>query len=341
MARISLAGHICVDLKPQLGATVTLDPGRLTEVGPLAITLGGSVANTARTLSSLGSAVTAYANVGSDELGVVVQERLGGSLVTPRIRVHQTATSYSLVLEPDGADRSFWHHAGANVVAEEPELDFVECDLLHIGYPSLLPRLVGANGRRFAALLARARRNGVSTSVDLAVVDRSSAAGAVDWSSALRRITAEADVITPSVDDLASALGIDRKASGPGLAQELAETLISWGAAVVVISDGPAGLVLRTGDVARLRRAGRALSSNAEMWADQSLQESARPVTKIVTTNGAGDASSAGILFGIAEGLSPAEALRVATACSAGVLSGHTVTTESANSDTVLRTSVT
>ena len=45
-----------------------------------------------------------------------------------------------------------------------------------------------------------------------------------------------------------------------------------------------------------------------------------------VTTNGAGDASTAGLLYGIAAGAGPEGAARLAAACSAALVSGRATT---------------
>ncbi len=59
MHRIAVAGHICVDIRPQLSDTVQFDPGKLIEVGPVGLALGGSVWNTGRALTAMGTPVTA------------------------------------------------------------------------------------------------------------------------------------------------------------------------------------------------------------------------------------------------------------------------------------------
>lgn len=53
---ISVAGHFCVDLVPQLHSA-RVEPGQLIEVGPLDVRLGGCVANTGLALRDLGADV--------------------------------------------------------------------------------------------------------------------------------------------------------------------------------------------------------------------------------------------------------------------------------------------
>jgi quinol monooxygenase YgiN len=60
----------------------------------------------------------------------------------------------------------------------------------------------------------------------------------------------------------------------------------------------------------------------AESWADHSLTAPPLPAEHPVTTTGAGDASTAGLLFGLSQGATPDQAMALASACSAAVISG-------------------
>lgn len=321
MRRVAIAGHICVDLSPGLGAPAVVEPGGLVDVGPLTIGVGGCVANTARAMVRLGHPVTVYATVGDDDLGDVVRRGLTGSdLIDAHVRVVPIATSYSLVIEQPGVDRVFWHHLGANAVVDGTDIVLDDLDLLHIGYPSLLPRLVAEGGAALSALLAAAKAAGVTTSIDLAVVDPDSAAGAVDWRALLRSIAPGIDILTPSLDDLTSAFGLPRVLD-LDLAEQLADELVSWGVGVVAVSCGSLGVALRTSGESRLHTAGRALAPLAGEWADVSLRGPATPLTTLRTTNGAGDASTAGLLHAVSQGAGPALALQTAAASSAAQIS--------------------
>ncbi|SDZ57269.1 carbohydrate kinase family protein [Herbiconiux ginsengi] len=333
MTAMVVAGHICLDLTPQLGASARLDPGRLIDVGPLGIGLGGCVANTGLALADLGADVSLHSTVGDDELG-----RILADTVARRPRLHSDlhvapgrTTSYSLVLEPAGHDRTFWHHTGANAVFTGDTLDVGDAPLLHVGYPPLLPALLDDGGAPLERLLRRARERGATTSLDLAVVDPSSEVGSVDWTGVLRRAAAMTDILSPSLDDLTSALGAT---SGiPPLpaataAQAYADLLLGWGAAVVAISAGSDGLLLRTASAERLQRGGRLLAPLASSWADTSLRVRPFLVERVVTTNGAGDASTAGLLFAVSRGASPTLAAHTAAAAAAAVISGRRPTAE-------------
>jgi mannose-6-phosphate isomerase len=321
---IAVAGHICVDVTPELGPTAQLTPGRLIEVGPLALELGGCVANTARALGALGVPVLASALTGDDELGRYAQRavaELPG--VTGRLTACPgRATSYSLVLEPPRTDRTFWHHTGVNCDFTGASVDLDGADLLHVGYPSLLPGLLTDGGTPLVELLGRARAAGLTTSIDLAVVDPDSAAGRLDWAAILARVLPLVDIVSPSADDLVSALRLTEPVT-PALVETLADRLIGWGAAVVAVSAGAGGVRLRAGSADRLAAAGRVLAPLAGRWAGAARWQAPIAVETVATTNGAGDACTAGLLAAIARGADPRSAALVAVGAAAAAVAGR------------------
>lgn len=353
--RVTVAGHLCLDLTPGLCGTERIDPGHLFEVGPLAVRLGGSVANTGGGLVDLGFPVTLVATVGDDPLGAllhrIIDDRPG---MTARLRrMPAAATSYSLVVETPESDRTFWHHVGGNAHFDGTELDDLSeppdrdgPELLHLGYPNLLPALLTDDGEPLRATLARARERGVVTSLDLAVVDPRSETGRLDWATIVRRVLPETDIITPSIDDLTSALRIDTIegfAEGPvegpdeasiegsaqdALTERLAQQLIDWGAAIAAVTAGPRGLYLAGSSAQRLRTLGgaerQALGElDIDAWAGLRAWVPAYPVRHIVTTTGAGDAATAGFLAGLLTQASPRRCGAMAMASAAAVVSGR------------------
>jgi len=329
VSSIAVAGHLCLDITPLLIGTARLDPGQLVEVGPLSISLGGCVANTGRTLADLGASVTPFATVGDDDLGKVLLTKLDAEgFATPRLTVSpQSTTSYSVVIEAPGVDRTFWHHTGANDEFDGTSVQLGGHDLLHVGYPTLLPGLVADGGGPLRALLARARDAGITTSLDLAVVDRSAAVGALDWHGILESAFAQCDIASPSLDDLTSALRIEEPYS-PELVDRLADRMLEQGVAVVVISAGRHGLRLKTGSAARLHSGGAILAPLADSWADRTLTVLPSRVDEGITTNGAGDASTAGLLFALTRGATPELAAALASASSAVIMAGARPTPE-------------
>mgnify|MGYP000294133147 CR=1 FL=1 len=329
MFKISVAGLVCADIRPSLDESARFAPGRLIEIGPLSMQLGGMVGNTGVDLLDLGAPVRLECGVGDDELGKYVRDSLQarGADIGGIQSVTDVGTSYSLILEPRGVDRTIWHSIGANAKFDGSDVAIDDVDILHVGYPALLPALIADDAAPLDALLTRARAAQVTTSVDLSYVDTASAAASLDWHSMLPLIAGQTDVISPSLDDLTSALGIDEPFSTE-LVDRMLLQLIEWGVAIAAISAGDLGLFLRTAHADRFRRAGRALAAHADIWADHVI--SLPPVWREtpITTNGAGDATSAGLLFGIAAGLGPDQSARLAAACSGALVSGRRTTVD-------------
>ena len=322
-SRISVAGHVCVDLAPGLHREPPREPGGLFDVGALTVTVGGCVGNTALALAGFGIDVDVQAAVGADALGAIARDELASAGIrSSRLRSVDVGTSYSVVIEPPGQDRTFWHHTGANDVFDGTEVDLTGLDLLHVGYPMLLPALVVDDGEPLRRLLARAKDAGVTTSLDLAVLDADGPTGAVDWFVLFARIAPFLDILSPSFDDLVST------SRGPAewsadRERGYAESLLHAGVGVVAISAGARGMSVTTAHADRLGDAGRALASQAEVWADQSFRHDVDVIIKPVSTNGAGDASTAGFLAAVLMGREPRAAAEWASAASRAVLEGR------------------
>jgi sugar/nucleoside kinase (ribokinase family) len=323
MWRATVAGHICADLRPRLGGEERIVPGAITEVGPLDIRPGGSVANTGTDLAALGAEVLLVADLGDDELGSTVLRALlpagadcGGIRQVPGL-----TTSYSLVFEPPGTDRSFWHHVGANASFDGTRVQPDGVDLVHVGYPALLPLLHADCGARLQDLLARTHQAGATTSVDLSVVTSGSPAAHVDWRLLLERTAPSMDLLSPSVDDVVSALGVARPGS-LSEERELGRSLLAMGPAAVLLTDGERGMHLFTASQDRLAHAGRCLAERAAAWADRELYLPASSSGPLATT-GAGDAATAGLLFGVLAGAGAEEAAAIASWAAGLKVAGH------------------
>jgi sugar/nucleoside kinase (ribokinase family) len=310
-----VAGHVCVDLSPELPALPLPRPGELVEIGPLAMSPGGCVSNTAGDLAALGADVHVVGDAGDDELGTALVRmlRARGTRIDQLRLLPGRSTSYSVVVQRPGEDRSFWHHVGANTAFDGSEVDFAGAGLLHVGYPSLLPALIASGGEALQALLARARNDGLTTSLDLAVLDPGSAAAEHDWPALLARVLPLVDVLSPSADDVRSTLHLD-VGEDPESLRRTARRLVDMGAGIVLLTAGPAGLQLSTSDTARLGGAGAMFAGDEARQAQWSGRDEYMPAldVEVHTTLGAGDAATAGLLFGLLAGLDPLESLGLA-----------------------------
>lgn len=315
---VVVAGHLCLDLTPRLPGPPNIEPGRLVDVGPLGVSPGGCVGNTGATLAALGVPARLAASIGTDPLGSLLRSLLERPLldVSGVVAREHTETSYSIVVEAPGTDRTFWHHVGANASFDGADVRVADAAVLHVGYPTHLPALIRDDARPLVDLLTRAHGAGAVTSLDFAEIDPRSSAASLPWESILRRVLPLVDVVSPSVDDLRSMLP-RHELSQAGWA----ELLVSWGAGVAMVSAGADGICVGTGTRDRLARTGRLLAGACDAWADVRLAVPAEPVTATATT-GAGDAASAGFIAAIVAGQSCADAAARAVRTAAARLRG-------------------
>ena len=342
MKPVIVAGHVCLDLTPALDSPPSIEPGRLIGVGPLAISPGGCVSNTGLALAALGVPTQLVADVGCDELGRVLVELLAASAADTAgiARLEGRVTSYSVVVDFAGRDRTFWHHIGANAafdgsgVVERIEkaargVDGPASDgardsaggapepILHLGYSTHLPALYAQGGAALVRLLEAARAAGAMVSLDMAEIDPASAARAVEWERLLGRALPAVDVMKASVDDLVAMMP-GRIGLGP---MGWADLLVELGAAAAVVTAGADGLYLRTGPEERIAGSARTLRAGTRAWSNRELWVPSLAV-RVLATTGAGDVAAAGFVAGLAQDLGPAESALLSAAAAATRISG-------------------
>jgi len=94
-----------------------------------------------------------------------------------------------------------------------------------------------------------------------------------------------------------------------------------------MVSAGRAGAFLAAASRERLDTAGRAVAPNADTWNANELWINAPPVSRPVSTNGAGDTLTAGLLYGLLQHWNPAETGHFAARLAAARIQGHPLTT--------------
>ncbi len=331
---VIVAGHLCLDIIPTFGqerASVEhlLAPGRLVQVGPAQIATGGAVSNTGLALHRLGVATRLMGKVGTDLFGQAILDvirRRDPSLTAGMIVDQTTPSSYTIVINPPGVDRSFLHCPGANDTFSAADIQpeqLAGARIFHFGYPPLMRRMYADGGAELVTLFRRARAAGLITSLDMAHVDSQSAAGQVDWRALLHECLPAVDLFLPSLDEVFFMLDRERfqatveRAGSAGLLAavdgtllgELADQLLTLGAAVVGLKLGEQGLYLRTtSDPARLAPLGL-----KPVWLGRELLAPAFQV-QVAGTTGAGDCAVAGFLAALLRGFPPEAALTAATA---------------------------
>ncbi|HET8977885.1 MAG TPA: PfkB family carbohydrate kinase [Solirubrobacteraceae bacterium] len=334
---VMVAGHVSLDVFPELYGPVRLAPGQLVVVGPAVMSTGGAVANVGVALHRLGTPVELCAKVGDDLFGTAVRDLLGaraprlpdGIAVSPG-----EATSYTIVINPPGEDRSFLHCPGANETFSARDVGYDRLNgvrLFHFGYPPLMPVMFADRGAQLRTMFARVQRSGVATSLDLCEPDPESAAGNVDWPDLLTEVLPFVDVFAPSIDELLFMFdrpAHDRLRAGAPLATVLdrdrlgglGETLTAMGAAVVAIKLADQGLYLRT--ARRVEDLGARLGLDAGAWAAREVFSPCFAPRVLRGTTGSGDATIAGLLASLLRGAGPAEAATAATAVGACSVEG-------------------
>jgi len=284
-----VAGHICLDIIPTFERPVMIVPGKLFKIGPAVVSTGGAVSNTGIALQRLGVRTRLIGKVGDDIFGRAIREIAGSDGM---IVAKGETSSYTVVISPPGVDRAFLHCPGANDTfraADVTDAALRGAKLFHFGYPPLMRRMYRDGGRELASLFRRVKRLGLTTSLDMVMVDPKSEAGRVDWPALLRRVLPYVDIFLPSLDEMQVMIGHRPPAA-------IATQLRDWGAGIVGLKLGDKGLFVR--------------------WPDR---ERVAPCFKVnvVGTTGAGDATIAGFLAGLLRGLPPDDVMTMAVAVGA------------------------
>jgi sugar/nucleoside kinase (ribokinase family) len=336
------AGHICLDIIPDLSGTgesalrSLLRPGRLVEVGAAALSTGGPVSNTGLALHRLGVKTQLMGKVGDDPFGAVVRSLVadrGEGLADGMVVDPAAHTSYTVIISPPGVDRVFLHAPAANNTfgADDVRYDVVAtARLFHFGYPPLMRRIYEDDGAALVEIYRRVRALGVTTSLDMAVPDPTSEAGRADWTTILSRVMPYVDVFLPSIEETLFMLRrkthdrLVAEAEGesllplvtPKLLSDVSRELLTMGGKVVGLKLGDRGFYLRTGGVDKMADLGACTPKDPKAWADRELWTPCFKVD-VVGTTGAGDATIAGFLSALLRGDSVKRAVTMAVAVGA------------------------
>lgn len=347
MKKALIAGHICLDIIPDLSSVPQgqfrklLQPGRLIKAGRATLTTGGTVTNTGLALHRLGIPVLLIGKIGDDDFGRTVSQRINQiqpDLSADLVRDPNVPTSYTIILNPPGFDRTFLHCPGANdffYASDLPRKKLQEADLFHFGYPTLMRSIFRWGGAELISILRRARTCGLTTSLDFSFPDPTSPAGQADWPTILYYSLPYVDLFLPSIEELCYMLDretfetLSRSTEGPfpeavsaDYLHELSDQLLDLGVKIVMIKLGQRGVYLRTAPTPNWRKGGRALEGFDQSWHDRELWAPAFAVT-VQGTTGAGDTAIAGFLSSLLRGSSPETALQMAAGAGACCVSAR------------------
>jgi sugar/nucleoside kinase (ribokinase family) len=298
-----------IDVYPQ--------PERLANIRWQSNAVGGSPANILICLARSGVRfpLEGAGFVGNDKAGsYVIQEcRRHGVSVRHLTRTSRAATSFTDVMTEEAQGRrTFFHDRGANALWKGAGLDFTRtrAKIFHLGQLLLLDSLDAPDARygtRAARLLAKARRAGLKTSIDVVSEEGDRFASVVI--PALK----EVDYCILNEIEAGKTTGTemrlpDGRADAAALPRA-ADALFEHGVHELVVIHLPEGAFART-------REGESL------W-QPSLKLSADYIRGTV---GAGDAFCAGMLLGLHEDWNLDRSLLTATCLAAACLSDATAT---------------
>jgi sugar/nucleoside kinase (ribokinase family) len=281
MKKVLVAGELNVDLVLQ-GYHAFPEPGKEVLVDDFVMVLGSASAICAMGLAKLGMSVSFLGKAGDDPWGHFCLDCLRGrgidvsrALCKPSLKTGVTA---AITSSRDRALVSFLGSIASLTASDVPDEALAEVDHLHVSSYFLQERLRPG----VKALFARARRLGVTTSLDPGFDPTET------WAPDLRATLEEVDVFFPNEDELRGLTGTDDPEK-----------------ALRSLANG------RSRIVAKLGKGGA-----ATLEGDDFLRVPAFATTPLDTT-GAGDSFNAGFLHGWLAGAPTRDALRLGAACGA------------------------
>jgi len=276
---------------------------------------GGSPYNLLIDLAKLGAPfpLSAVGLVGEDEAGrSILRDCQAHSIGTDQLRFTPNApTSFTDVMTVESTGRrTFFHQRGANAHLGPEHFDFsrTAAKIFHLGYLLLLDRLDGLEGGQPASLtvLQRAKAAGLITSVDCVSEDSDR------FESVITPLLPSVDVFFANDFEAEKLTQVQLRPNGqidPGAVAEAGQRLIEQGVESWVVIHFPEAVYACSGD-------------GDTLW-----QPSLRvPPAEIAGAAGAGDALTAGVLFGFHENWPMIDCLQLGVSVAAASLSHPTCT---------------
>ena len=346
--RIICAGHVCIDITPaipDLGRRPIgemLTPGKLVQVGRASLSVGGSVSSTGLGLKVLGADVSLMGKIGRDEFGdLVLKEFRKYEAEEGLIIQDEDATSYTVAIAIPGIDRIFLHHSGANDTFCDRDIPWEKVEgaaLFHFGYPPIMRAVYENRGEELVKILSHARGAGAATSLDLAMVDPDSDAGAQNWREILERALPLVDFFCPSIEELCWMLDPERfdewkaRAAGRDVTtvldvdrdiRPLAGMCMELGCKVLFLKCGAPGMYLKTAGREVLEKISHGTGLDSGLWAERDFFERSYVPARVLSGTGAGDTSIAAFLKAVLDGYGPEMSMHLAAATGASCVEAY------------------
>ena len=320
--KIAVAGHVCLDIIPEIRNTPDInliEPGKLLEIGPACLSTGGAVSNVGIALHKLGIKIRLLGKIGNDLFGRAILEqfnKVDDTLTENMVPAPGESTSYTIVVNPPGTDRIFWHHPGCNDTYTSDDIadeDLGGIGMFHFGYPPLMRQMFENEGEELLRLFQKVKAAGIITSLDMAYPDPNSRSGRVNWRKILKRVLPFVDIFFPSLDEICIMLDVESDGDiSVDILNKLTGELLKFGAGIVGLKLGDRGFYLRTAGCERLGN----VVDNAEPWFHREIYSPCYRVA-VKGTTGAGDATIAGFLAAVIHDFTPEQAVNVAVAVGA------------------------
>lgn len=334
--KVVVAGHICLDVIPDLSEMILQRPGEFYTPGalkianPAKISTGGPVSNTGLNLTKLGIETSLMGKVGGDAFGDMAQLLLKKEWGIENALVvdESVTTSYTVVINPKGFDRMFVHDPGANNTFKADDIDYdrvAECDLFHFGYPPLMATMIANDGKELIEMFRRVHELGVTTSLDMCLPDPQK--DQTNWPKLFEGLCPHLDLYLGSAEETLFMLHRDeymalRDASDMDLLNEftgdmmhrLSGELLDLGVRIPVIKSGSRGYYVRTPARDVLETMGKAKPADTADFENREFWHPAFFCPVPPNATGSGDASIAGFLSAYLRGLPLLDCVVVATA---------------------------
>lgn len=333
---VTAAGHICLDIIPEIPKTGITEiselfkPGKLIQVNAAKICTGGPVSNTGFALKKLGLNVAFMSRIGKDEFGELIVKRLAEQGEISGISISKKdRTAYTVVIAPPGIDRFYLHDPGANDSFSSKDINekiISKTKIFHFGYPPLIAACYKNEGEELLKIMKLAKFSAAITSLDMTIPDPHSPAGKVNWKKILKKVLPFVDIFLPSIEEIFYMLepgeyfkSKEKAGSNdmvdyiqPEKYPHLADACLEMGAKIVALKTAHRGFYVKTGDLEKYSDQFAEIEMDCNNWSNRELWCPAFFVPKIASATGSGDSSIAGFLAALLKGESIEKTLKYA-----------------------------